>query len=184
MGYGILSGTPVGASPEAVGFLPLLALFPIYATYKAGQLAVQAVQTAKGTSTDEIQPTVDAFKACANQMAVKSGYRAVPAGPLLGKTCGLANDPASTGCPSRDLLIRTCTERGIAPEPLVRMTLEEANAVQVAEEAEEKPFLRTSTALYLGLGSVAMLVYLQRRRQKKAERSLAQNRRRPNRRAR
>lgn len=178
MRYGILSGTPV-QNPEGVGFLPLilpLLALPVWAGWKTAQAVTGA---SSGGDADALQPTVDAFKTCANQMAVKSGYRAVPAGPLLGKTCGLANDPVSTGCPSRDLIVKTCRERSITAEPLVRMTIEEANAAAVTEdEDEDVPFLRSRTALYLGLGLVAGLIYLQRRRARKAMATVKRNARR------
>lgn len=172
MGHGIFEGAPVG-NPDGLGFLPLVALslIPLYATYKAGQLAVNAVQEAKGGGSDDLQPTVDAFKACGNTLAVRGGYRAVPAGPLLGKTCGLANDPLSTGCPSRDLMIQTCRDRGITPEPLVKMSLTEATEANVVEEEEESgvnSFIRSKTALYLGAAVIGALVFMKMRQNRKA----------------
>lgn len=168
MHYGILSGTEVRRNPDGLGILPLLIpLVGLYTTYRAGKYVFGGGSTT--ASTDPIQSQVDAFKACGNQLAVRAGYRAVPAGPLLGKTCGLANDPISSGCPNRDYLISTCRSRGITPEGLVQMTLEEAQAAKAAtpEEAEEeKPFLRTRTALYLGLAAVGAVVYLSTRKRR------------------
>lgn len=172
MGLGIFDGK-VEQNPDGVGFLPLIlplvAAPTIYTGYKALQAARSVAAAASAASGDALQPTVDSFKACANQLAVKSGYRAVPAGPLLAKTCGLAVDPVSTGCPSRDYLIQTCNERKITPEPLAKMTVSEAEAAaEAADEEEEETgvsgFLRSKTALYLGATVIGVLVLVKMRR--------------------
>jgi hypothetical protein len=166
---------------------------------------VAASSSALPTTTGPGQSQLfDLFKMCANPLATAAGYRQVPmsapitAGAPLNspKTCGLAKDPVSAGCPHRDYVLAFCTRAGERFEPLTKMTPMEMEIIkdkmeeQAAQEAsaqpvppEEEGFFGSKAALGVAAVVVGTLVFMEYRRRnrpkKNARRSPRKNGKRP-----
>ncbi len=150
-------------------------------TVATAQQAVTSGSALPTTTGPEQAQLFDLFKACANPLATVAGYRQVPmtaptapGAPLNSpKTCGLAKDPVSAGCPYRDYVLAFCTRAGERFEPLTKMTSAELEAVQAKaveqakEEAAQQPdegFLGSKAALGVAAVVVGTLVFLEYRR--------------------
>lgn len=164
--YGIFAGPSAVGSDPALGFLPLLAWWggwlplPRIPGASAG---AGALQPGQDLSLAQLQE----FKACANRQAKAMGYQEVPMGPLLGKTCGLALDVASSGCPRRDEVLAECARKGIAAEPLVRTG--PGSGVNLGIKAGEAATSSSSsntllTALAIGVVGFVVIKAMQRKR--------------------
>jgi hypothetical protein len=156
-------------------------------TVATAQQAVTSGSALPTTTGPEQSQLFDLFKMCANPLATAAGYRQVPMGapitpgaPLNSpKTCGLAKDPVSAGCPYRDYVLAFCTRVGERFEPLTKMTPMEmesiqAKAVEQAKEQaaqpvppEEEGFLGSKAALGVAAVVVGTLVFLEYRRRNK-----------------
>lgn len=169
-------------------------------TVETAQQAAQEVvsSSALPTTTGPEQSRIfDLFKMCANPLATTAGYRQVPMGapitpgaPLNSpKTCGLAKDPVSAGCPYRDYVLAFCTRAGERFEPLTKMTpmemeVVQAKAVEQAKEAaaqkpdKEEGFLESKAALGVAAVVVGTLVFMEYRRRNQPKKN---PRRRPRR---
>jgi len=194
--------------PSGVGWLPVFSWIGSlvgqqYGAHTASTVATaaQAVQEALPTTTGPAQAQLfDLFKACANPLATAAGYRQVPmtaptatGAPLNSpKTCGLAKDPVSTGCPYRDYVLAFCTRSGEQFEPLTKMTPMELESIQAkmkeqaAQEAAQKAAQPDDDGVWgspavLGVAAVVVgtLVFMEYRRRnqpkKNARRSPRKN---------
>lgn len=144
--------------PSGVGWLPVFSWLGSlvgqqYGAHTASTVSavqeVAASSSALPTTTGPEQARLfDLFKVCANPLATVAGYRqvpmtapAAPGAPLNSpKTCGLAKDPVSAGCPYRDYVLAFCTRVGERFEPLTKMTPMELEVIQAkaVEQAKEE----------------------------------------------
>lgn len=179
-----------------VGWLPVFSWIGSLVGQKYGAHTASTVATAQQAAQEVVSssalPTTtgpeqaqlfDLFKACANPLATVAGYRQVPmtaptapGAPLNSpKTCGLAKDPVSAGCPYRDYVLAFCTRAGEQFEPLTKMTTEEREVFQaeaakrVAQEnaeAAKKPSGFWDSPATLGVAAVVVgtLVFMEYRR--------------------
>lgn len=186
-----------------VGWLPVFSWIGSLVGQKYGAHTASTVATAQQAAQEVVSssalPTTtgpeqaqlfDLFKACANPLATVAGYRQVPmtaptapGAPLNSpKTCGLAKDPVSAGCPYRDYVLAFCTRVGERFEPLTKMTTEEREVFQaeaakrVAQEnaeAAKKPSGFWDSPATLGVAAVVVgtLVFMEYRRRNRPKKN-------------